>query len=106
MSNGSWTFCEAVKNDALLNENLYLLPPLFDFDSNRRSATATEVFVLIPLGQDEKQLLPNGNRLLAMGTIEGGRLELFVTLSHITVEIRHEWPQRRPFIVIRVAYEA
>jgi hypothetical protein len=84
------------RNDEPLNENLDLFLSFFDFDSNRRTATATEVFVLIPLGQDEKQFLPDGNRFLAMGTIEGGRLELFVTLSHSTIEIRQEWPQRRP----------
>ena len=88
------------------NENLNLFLPLFEFDTNGGSAPGTEVFILIPLGQDQKQLLPYGNRLLAMGTIKGGGLELFVTLSRITVEIRQGWPPRRPLIVIRVAYEA
>ena len=76
------------RNDSPLNEDLNLFPPPFEFDSNGRSAPAAEVFILIPLLQDQKQLLPYGNRLLTMGTIEGSGLELIVAVCGISFETR------------------
>ena len=55
----------------------FRLPP-FNFIPYRRTAPGTEIFVLFPVGEDEKESLSHGGRHLATGAKEGGRLEVLV----------------------------